>query len=214
MLSSASVLLTLLPLAFSSPIETRDDYTPPLNFGAIAARSTAPFHLQTINASDHSFWIGKETAAYCPPIPEFQCPIKPQTVFAAGGGGASLDVVVPGGQSIYVAPNGKLSYTFAHSASIPAGSAVKTFTATIPPAKEGEGIPLGSFNFKGLGGGGFLACPSHKVGSKEGPFPYQVFVSVPALSDKDVPSGCKEDCLGFSAVIVEYKGNEIVWQYD
>lgn len=96
---------------------------------------------------------------------------------------------------------------------MPAGSAVQTFTASIPADKQDGSVPLGSFSFKGLSGEGFLACPSHKVGSEEGPFPYQVFVNVPALSDKDVPSGSKADCQGFSAVIAEYKGDSAAWQY-
>ncbi|KAI4111268.1 MAG: hypothetical protein LQ339_000729 [Xanthoria mediterranea] len=209
MLSSTSLLLTLLPLALATPITPRTNDTP-LRFGAIAARSASPIHLQTINANGQAFWIGKETATYCPIE---TCPAGNQTVFSAANGGASLDVVVPGGQSIYVAPNGKLSYTIAHSASMPAGSAVKTFTATIPATGNGGGVPLGSFSFKGLGGEGFLACPSHKVDSKEGPYPYQVFVNVPAMSDKDAPSGSKADCLGFSAVIAEYEGDAAAWQY-
>ncbi|KAL8670651.1 MAG: hypothetical protein Q9168_004813 [Polycauliona sp. 1 TL-2023] len=215
MLSTASVLLALLPLALTSPIDSHHTKPAPvLRFGAIAARSTAPFHLQTINASDYSFWIGKDTTTYCPLEPASSCPPGNQTVLVAGnGGGASMDTNVPGGQSVYVAPNGKLSYTIAHSASIPPGSAVKTFTATIPPATVDNSYPLGSFNFKGLGATGFLACPSHKVDSEEGPFPYQVFADVKALSDKDVPSGSKQDCLGFSAVIAEYKGAP-TWQYD
>lgn len=49
--------------------------------------------------------------------------------------------------------------------------------------------------------------------SEEGPFPYQVFAKVPGLKDEDVPSGCKGDCLGFSAVIAEYKGDAAAWQY-
>ncbi|KAL8976835.1 MAG: hypothetical protein Q9205_007240, partial [Flavoplaca limonia] len=189
MISSASTLLALLPLALSTPINPRNNNAP-LRFGAIAARSASPIHLQTINANGQSFWIGKETATYCPLDPQSQCPPGNQTVFSAGNGGASLDVVVPGGQSIYVAPNGKLSYTIAHSASIPAGSARETFTASIPASNDGDGsVPLGSFTFEGLGGSGFLACPSHKVDSEQGPFPYQVFAGVPGLKDEDVPSG-------------------------
>ncbi|KAL8851820.1 MAG: hypothetical protein Q9221_003246 [Calogaya cf. arnoldii] len=212
MISSASLLLTLLPLALSSPIETRSNDTP-LRFGAIAAKSTYPFHLQSINASGQSFWIGKPTATYCPLVPQSQCPPGNETVFAAGKGGASMDVIVPGGQQIYVAPNGKLSYTQAHSASIPSGSARETFTAALRADSNQGSVPLGSFTFKGLGGEGFLACPSHKVGSEEGPFPYQIFANIPAVSDMDVPSGCKKDCEGFSFVIAEYKGDTATWQY-
>ncbi|KAL8819920.1 MAG: hypothetical protein Q9223_001750 [Gallowayella weberi] len=117
------------------------------------------------------------------------------------------DVVVPGGQQIYVAPNGKLSYTIAHSAYIPPNSAVQTFNATSGTVNEN----LGQLTFQGLGGSGFLACPSKKSNGKWGG-PYQVFVDVKALSDKDVPSGCKKDCLGFNALTAPYTGAP-VWQY-
>ncbi|KAL8767756.1 MAG: hypothetical protein Q9209_005842 [Squamulea sp. 1 TL-2023] len=202
------LLLSVLPLALSSPLVPRNN-DGPIYFGAIAARSTAPFHLQSINANGQSFWIGKDTATYCPLQPQSQCPPGNETVFTASGGGAGLDTVVPGGQQVYVAPNGKLSYTIAHSGYAPPGSAVKTFTATFPTSGDAT---LGSFSFHGLGGNTFLACPSHKVDSEEGPFPYQVFVDVAALSDRDVPSGCKADCLGFGAVIAKYEGAP-VWQY-
>ncbi|KAL8811323.1 MAG: hypothetical protein Q9200_001880 [Gallowayella weberi] len=208
MLTTTSFLLSLLPLALGSPITPRDTTNDgPLRFGVIAARSASPIHLQTVNASGQAFWIGKDTATYCPLQPPSQCPPGNQTVFQAGGGTASLDVVVPGGQQIYVAPNGKLSYTIAHSAYIPPNSAVQTFNATSGTVNEN----LGQLTFQGLGGSGFLACPSKKSNGKWGG-PYQVFVDVKALSDKDVPSGCKKDCLGFNALTAPYTGAP-VWQY-
>ena len=75
-----------------------------------------------------------------------------------------------------------------------------------------EGTP-GTFSFEGLGGDNFLACPTDKVGSENGPFPYQIFVDVPALSDGDVPSGFKDDCLEFAALVAPYEGGAAAWQY-
>ncbi|KAI4241877.1 MAG: hypothetical protein L6R40_004276 [Gallowayella cf. fulva] len=208
MLAATSLFLSLLPLALGSPIAPRETtQETPIQFGIIAARSASPVHLQSVNANGQAFWIGKDTATYCPLNPASQCPPGNLTVFAAGNGGASLYDVVPGGQQIYVAPNGKLSYTQAHSGYIPPGSAVQTFNAT----KGTVNGQLGSFTFKGLGGSGFLACPSKK--SKTNGYPYQVFVDVAALSDKDVPSGCKKDCLGFSALTAPYDGQPAAWQY-
>ena len=33
------------------------------------------------------------------------------------------------------------------------------------------------------------------------------------LKDKDVPAGCKRECLGFDAVAVPYEGGPAAWQY-
>ncbi|KAL8681886.1 MAG: hypothetical protein Q9186_002043 [Xanthomendoza sp. 1 TL-2023] len=208
MLTTASFLWSLLPLALGSPIIPRENINDsPLRFGVIAARSASPIHLSSVNASGQAFWIGKDTAIYCPLQPPLECPSGNQTVFQVAGGGASLDNVVPGGQQIYVAPNGKLSYTIAHSSYIPPGSALQTFNATSGTINEN----IGRLTFEGLGGSGFVACPSRKSKGKW-VGPYQVFVGVKALSDKDVPSGCKKDCLGFSALTAPYTG-EPAWQY-
>ncbi|KAL8708508.1 MAG: hypothetical protein Q9225_007590, partial [Loekoesia sp. 1 TL-2023] len=180
MLTSAFLFSSLLPLALSSPIAPRQASSyPPLTFGVIAARSASPVHLQPVNANGLAFWIGKDTATYCPLSNQAQCPPGTETVFAVGGGGASLDTAVPGGQEIYVAPNGALSYTQAHSASSPPGSAFQTFNATT----GGDNGSLGEFTFTGLGATGFLACPVTADG------PYQVFADVEGLSDRDVPGG-------------------------
>ncbi|KAL8660183.1 MAG: hypothetical protein Q9202_006779 [Teloschistes flavicans] len=205
MFNTFTVLCTLLPLAFSSPIAPRQDtYVPPITFGAIAARSASPIHLQTINANGGAFWIGKNTTTYCPLTNQTECPPGTSTVFAAGNGGAGLDTVVPGGQQIYVAPTGALGFTQAHTSSKPSGSALETFNATLGP----DGGPLGHFTFQGLGANGFIACPASK-----GKGPYQVFANVRNLQDKDVPSKCKRDCLGFDALTAPYKGEAAAWQY-
>lgn len=203
MLTSTILLSSLLPLALSSPITPRDDvYTPPVVFGVIAARSASPIHFQAVNASGQAFWIGKNSATYCPDIPQFECPPDPGTVFAAGGEGASLDTVVPGGQQVYVAPTGALSYTRPHSGYIPPGSAVGTFNATLTQS----GGPIGFFTFEGLGATGWLACPVTKNG------PYQVFADIKGLKDKDVPGHHKDKCLGFSMITSPFTG-QAAWEY-
>ncbi|KAI0397695.1 hypothetical protein F5Y17DRAFT_454849 [Xylariaceae sp. FL0594] len=85
-----------------------------------------------INASGLKFYINRPTATYCPEgISGLDCSFYngTQTVFAIGEGlsGMSLSVTVPGGQQVYVAPDGSLSYTIAHSAYIPPGSVVVDF---------------------------------------------------------------------------------------
>ncbi|KAL8865251.1 MAG: hypothetical protein Q9174_006987 [Haloplaca sp. 1 TL-2023] len=207
MRSTIAFVCALIPLALGSPIEVRNNDTPappaPITFGAIAARSASPIHLQSINANGRAFWIGKNTTTYCPLKPESNCPPGKDTIFSVGsGGGAGLNTVVPGGQSIYVAPNGALGFTQAHSASYPPGSVFQKFTAT-------EGTingALGQFSFEGLGATGFIACPVSK-----GKGPYQVYANVKGMKDSDVPSGCKNDCLGFNALTAP--SDEVTWQY-
>lgn len=101
-----------------------------------------------------------------------------------------------------MAPNGALSYTQAHSAYIPPGSALQTFNATLTQS----GGPIGFFTFEGLGATGWLACPVTKKG------PYQVFADVDALTDHDVPGRRKDKCLGFSMIAAPFDGRS-AWQY-
>ncbi|KAL8705726.1 MAG: hypothetical protein Q9201_001160 [Fulgogasparrea decipioides] len=203
--STVALLCSLLPLALGSPITARQaSEFPPVNFGVIAARSASPIHLQSINAAGGAFWIQKDTATYCPLTNQTQCPPGKDSVFSVGGGGASLDTEVPGGQLVYVSPTGALGFTQAHSAYIPPGSALQTFNATV----TSDNGPIGHFTFEGLGATGFIACPASK-----GQGPWKVFADIEGLKDEDVPSKCKNDCLGFSALTAPYSNEAAAWQY-
>ncbi|KAJ6066701.1 uncharacterized protein N7446_003738 [Penicillium canescens] len=90
----------------------------------MAARSASPIHYLQLNAAGQKFWLGGTTASYCPSQVK-DCPAGNQTVFAPGG--TSMDTEVPGGQQVYIDPNGALSFTQAHSANIPAGSSYGPF---------------------------------------------------------------------------------------
>lgn len=100
-------------------------------------------------------------------------------MLAGGDETLALGVIVPGGQQVYVAPDGALSYTGAHSGYIPPGSIVDGFSREQPAA----GQQFGYLNFDT----GFVACPA---GDGQG---YQVFGQV---------DGGKfgSDCLGFNAL--------------
>ncbi|KAJ5670793.1 uncharacterized protein N7477_006156 [Penicillium maclennaniae] len=106
------------------------------------------------------------------------------------------DVEVPGGQQIYVDPSGALSFTQAHSAYIPAGSAVGGF-------QYEAGNPWSHYTFNGWGASGFMACPTDDNR-------WQVYA---AMQNATVPSGNVDDCLGFSAMALTYKGSVPAWQY-
>ncbi len=103
---------------------------------------------------------------------------------------------------VYVASNGRLGFTQAHSSIVPVGAALSPFTLT-------PGSSFGSFGFSGLGATGFLACPT-----KNGTAPWQIFANVKGLKDKDVPGGCVKDCLGFDALAPNYTASgPAAWQY-
>lgn len=106
------------------------------------------------------------------------------------------NVMVPGGQQVYVNPEGALSFTQAHSAYIPPGSAVGPF-------KYEPGENFGHYTFNGWGASGFMACPAEDD-------KWQVFA---ALQNATVPSGDVADCLGFSAMAVTGNQTAAAWQY-
>jgi hypothetical protein len=99
-------------------------------FGVISSRSASPIHLQSLTARGGKFYLGGgPPSSYCPPnIGAENCPPGNTTVLAGGQSTLSLGVVVPGGQQVYVGPDGALSYTIAHSAAIPEGSDVTGFS--------------------------------------------------------------------------------------
>ncbi|CAK37103.1 hypothetical protein CBS63078_8164 [Aspergillus niger] len=186
---------TLLPLlAAAAPAQQRDttNATTPSTFGIMSARSGSPIHLLPLNANSGGFYLGGNTSSYCPI--SSGCPAGTETVFA--GDGSALDVEVPGGQQVYVAPSGALTFTVPHSAYIPAGSSTGPFKYT-------PGKPFGSWTFTGAGATGFMACPDQ--GNK-----WQVFA---ATKNATVPSGNVADCLGFDALAVATNGSVAAWEY-
>lgn len=152
-------------------------------FGVIAARSASPIHLTSLTARNGKFYLAAGApTTYCPAdtIGAANCPPGNSTVFAGGDKTLSLGVVVPGGQQVYVAADGALSYTTAHSAYIPAGSTVDQFSKTAPS----NGNSFGYLNFET----GFVACPVGAAGAG-----YQVYGQTDSFE-------ASSDCLGFSAL--------------
>lgn len=86
--------------------------------------------------------------------------------------------------TVYVAPDGALSYTQAHSAYVPEGSVRDGWTRT---AREDPTDPLGSLAFEG----GLIACPRNESQ------PWQVYGEVEGWT---APT---KGCLGFSAITCE-----------
>ncbi|ORX92628.1 hypothetical protein BCR34DRAFT_629481 [Clohesyomyces aquaticus] len=173
-------------LAFSALVASAaaQDY-----FTAVSARSASPVHLLPLNANGGKFILGGEPSSYCPEQVKDACPAGTSTVLAGGYGTLSLGVVVPGGQQVYVAPDGSLSYTQPHSAYIPEGS------VRVGWSREAQtDNVIGFLNFVS----GLIACP---VAGK----PWQVYGKLPGLTFDSA-------CLGFNALTIN--GTEAgAWEY-
>ncbi|KAF2147290.1 uncharacterized protein K452DRAFT_217519 [Aplosporella prunicola CBS 121167] len=162
-------------------------------FEGLTVRSGSDFQYATITQAGLSFWVGKDTESYCPEasVP-IDCPPGNVTAFVGGEGTLSMDVEVPGGQQVYIAPTGELKVTQAHSASMPEGSIQDGF-------HKSESNSLGFLHWTN----GFLACPA--ANSTDG-YPYQIYASVDGLK--------RTDCLGFDFLTSNYTGTgAAAWQY-
>ena len=157
-------------------------------FDIIAAHSTSPIHLQAVSAVNGSFFIGEGPTSYCPKSSVQHCPSGTSTTLSVSTDGCCslgkfcatsllahiqlippVDVLVPGGQQVFVLSSGALGYTSPHSHLIPKGAALRRFTATFGSSPDS----LGSFSFAGLGSSGFVACPA-----ANGYGPYKVYAQV------------------------------------
>ncbi|PGG98431.1 hypothetical protein AJ79_08871 [Helicocarpus griseus UAMH5409] len=187
-------LLPLLAAAAPAPAEVP-------RFTVMAARSASPIHYSPMQATGRHFMLGGEPSTYCPQPPVEECPPGKITVVAGAGPTSSLNVMVPGGQQIYVEPTGALGFTQAHSAQIPEGSLTTGFKFT-------PGDQFGHWTFEGFGADGFMGCPPQNP--DESPL-YQVFANI---KNATVPTGNVDDCLPFSALAPPYTGpNPAAWQY-
>lgn len=113
-------VLTLCSTAFAAPLQARHDIAKPFTLDVYF--SNLPPVSGSLQANGGSFWIGKNTSSYCPDNVG-DCPSGNSTSFVSDSNGAlSLNTEVPGGQQVFIAPNGLLSYTSPHSSYIPTGS--------------------------------------------------------------------------------------------
>ncbi|KAK7509997.1 uncharacterized protein IWZ02DRAFT_386665 [Phyllosticta citriasiana] len=164
------------------------------SFYGLSARSASPIHLQSINAAESAFWIGKDTASYCPESVVENCPAGNETIFAGGDNTLFLDVAVPGGQQVYIKPNGELTYTVAHSAYMGEGAISTGFHLNNGTSSSG----LGSLSWTN----GFVACPQSNGTS----YPYQIFAAVNGFN--------RTNCLGFDFLAgTALTGEAGAWQY-
>ncbi|KAH9907219.1 hypothetical protein F4778DRAFT_799557 [Xylariomycetidae sp. FL2044] len=75
-----------------------------------------------LSAAGQAFYSGlADPSTYCPTIEGLKCPEVRGTLVHSGMSGMAVEV--PGGQPIYVAPDGQVRFDRAHSVSSPSGSA-------------------------------------------------------------------------------------------
>lgn len=196
-------------------------------FTLIAIHSTSPIHLQPVNAQRNHFFIGNTTVTSCPDLEDIECPPPGNvTVLQTSARGycnlvrtterpaysvqhmtmltsaRTQDVVVPGGQAVYVEATGALAYTVAHSNVFPRGAKRRSF------ALDRLNSEQNSFTYSVTGkSSGWLACPVVNE-------TYQVFANV-VLEDKHVPQKNASACIGFDALTTNYTlPGPAAWQYD
>ncbi|THY33124.1 hypothetical protein D6D00_01146 [Aureobasidium pullulans] len=117
-------LLASASSAIAAPLEAR--HNPAKPFELDISFSNSPLN-GPIQASNGSFWIGKKASTSCPSNIS-PCPPGTNTSFTSSGDGKLfLNAEVPGGQQVYIRPDGLLTYTIPHSAAMPAGSQISGF---------------------------------------------------------------------------------------
>ncbi|KAI8950452.1 hypothetical protein F4801DRAFT_549135 [Xylaria longipes] len=172
----AAALAASIPGALTTP-------TGPFSAGAWKTdlQCTDIFFFGTaINASGGKFYINRNTSTYCPDgVSGLNCSAFSGTGTTLVTGSStttmSLDVTVPGGQQVYIAPDGSLSYTQAHSASMPANSIVVGFSRQ---QSEAFGAPVYLYSADQY----WYLCPVTEGEPRERT--YQIFAST------KVPKGC------------------------
>ncbi|KAB8292394.1 hypothetical protein EYC80_008129 [Monilinia laxa] len=177
MFSKAFIATLLASTVAASPVVARADGDA---FSLLSIRSGTDLQNQVITANGGALWIGKETSSSCPL--DTGCPAGTATTFHAGSGGLGLNVAVPGGQQVFIAPSSAVSFTQPHSGNTEGG---KTQGWTYTAGKNGG---FGSLSFPDYG---FIACAS-----TEGAGIYQIFAT---------PGGSATgNCTGIAVATVPY----------
>ncbi|KAL8823795.1 MAG: hypothetical protein Q9170_008316 [Blastenia crenularia] len=175
---------TLSPVKASAPFTIK------------AYNSESPIHMMDITASYNKFFVGNATGSFCPKaIPN--CPRGNVTALeVTNTGGAHMDVGIPGGQAVYIGPQGQLRFS---QARVPVGrdATMIEFALSVNPIPAPPGVS--AFVFSGVGkASGYLACPVTPKG------PWQVFADLASIQDSWVPGGDVSNCIGFDALAADY----------
>ncbi|KAG0645807.1 hypothetical protein D0Z07_7908 [Hyphodiscus hymeniophilus] len=141
---------------------------------------SSALHGQIVNAAGEAFHLGGSPASYCPLTNLTLCPAGNQTIFAGMG---AMFVEVPGGQEVYTTSAGAISYTQAHSASIPPNAYIGDFTNVT--VMDNYSAPVYLVNWQAPqtvnSTKGILACPQVAPGNST-TVVYQVYANTPAFN--------------------------------
>ncbi|KAJ5989600.1 hypothetical protein N7481_004810 [Penicillium waksmanii] len=97
MKSFFALALPLLAAAAPAPItEPRADADANPNFSVMAVRSASPIHYTQLNAAGQKFWLGGNTASYCPHMDGLECPPRPTPLASPPGSAVGGLSYVPG----------------------------------------------------------------------------------------------------------------------
>ncbi|KAF9880691.1 hypothetical protein CkaCkLH20_01733 [Colletotrichum karsti] len=149
------IFTSILLLVLAATLAAGESYT--LTAHAPANRA---IHGARINASGRRLLVGLDApSSYCPDLPHIVCPAGTSTTVDEDL--THLRVSTPGGQAIYVAPDGVVSYTAAHSAYMPPGSTTKGFYAkTMASSCSAERTEMLDFLSVDGADKGLFACPN------------------------------------------------------
>jgi len=148
------------------------------NFITIAASLPgSPLDGQVINAAGNAFYLGLSgPSTYCPTQVD-TCP--PVTGTVAYSDLTNLYVEVPGGQQIYIANNGALSFTVAHSANEGTGSYVGGFVQVTYTSSCSPTLTVLTWVAPDKSTEGILACPNTSAYING---TYQIYAHTPAFN--------------------------------
>ncbi|CAM1505831.1 Fc.00g114680.m01.CDS01 [Cosmosporella sp. VM-42] len=168
------------------------------------APSSPDIHASPINARNKTFVIGATSpSTHCGLADVSQCPAGDVTLINEEM--TLLAAEVPGGQFIYVAPDGSISYPSAHSSFRPPGSQVGGFYQIQVMSDYSTPVTVLAWQSKGQdGSGGLWACPTSPG----------VPVSQKAVLKASMLGFVSVGCVLVDAVQIHPAGNEFgAWAY-
>ncbi|KAL7941182.1 hypothetical protein V8C42DRAFT_335572 [Trichoderma barbatum] len=169
---------------------------------ALYAPQYAFLNGKVINARDRSFIIGAPSpSTRCGLNDPAQCPAGERTLINSEM--SLLASAVPGGQFIYVAPDGAISYSSAHSALRPPGAQIGGFYSYPVPFEHGESVNILNWRSE-VGTTGLWACPV----SPGAPVAYQAVLKAATARFNNL------GCLAVDGIRIQPAGSSFgAWEY-